>query len=645
MSLLQSFAEWAQRVWPLAVNHFWQATLCALAALLLARLLHRAAPSARYAILLLALAKFALPASLLSWAGQQLGANLSLFWQAEEPAGDGIRILSQLAQPFSEPGASQFSASVNVATASSHWLAAWLAAVWLSGTACLLARWFYRRKQFAKSLRLTPQVSDGREWQVLQRLRNELGGRREIALLLSGEVLEPGVWRVWRPVIVLPAGLAAKLSDAELEAVLLHELVHIRRWDNLVGAMQMWLCCACWFHPLVWWLDRRLLAERELVCDERVIRRFGEARTYAAGLWKVVQFGLGWPVAGVSRVTGSNLKWRIEQMLKADFVRVPVLRQRVLASIAGASLVIFSLVLGRSAQTNVWAQQEQASANPQVSQGDGAAPGEGQGPSRGAAASKGSGSASGGGSGSGSGSSSGAGGGSGAGNGSGGGSGQGASGGNGQGVGASSANGFASGLGQGLSDTPDSQTEALGSTSFRKELNLYPAKLELAEQDATGQQRPLSQQELLEKARAIPVRIENRDDAPVLIQQADVKTVIRQKSEADDQPLTDLAQLEAAKLLIQRFAVTLQNRSSKPVKQVQCELVNPGLSKEMPLPPAPMLRARRLGPSESYVHGQEVTVHYLVPKDKTFSITGFSVRVVLVEYEDGTVWKADAATK
>ncbi len=73
--------------------------------------------------------------------------------------------------------------------------------------------------------------------------------------------------------------------------------------------------------------------------------------------------------------------------------------------------------------------------------------------------------------------------------------------------------------------------------------------------------------------------------------------------------------------------------------------MNPGLSKEMPLPPAPMLRARRLGPSESYVHGQEVTVHYLVPKDKTFSITGFSVRVVLVEYEDGTVWKADAATK
>lgn len=629
MSFLQSFAEWAQRVWPLAVNHFWQATLCALAALLLARLLHRAAPSARYAILLLALAKFALPASLLSWAGQQLGANLSVFWQAEAPAGDGIRILSQLAQPFSEPGASQFSASVNVATAPHHWLAAWLAAIWLSGTACLLARWFYRRKQFAKSLRLTPQVSDGREWQVLQRLRNELGCRREIALLLCVEVLEPGVWRVWRPVIVLPAGLAAKLSDAELEAVLLHELVHIRRWDNLVGAMQMWLCCACWFHPLVWWLDRRLLAERELVCDERVIRRFGEARTYAAGLWKVVQFGLGWPVAGVSRVTGSNLKWRIEQMLKADFVRVPVLRQRVLASIAGASLVIFSLALGRSAQTNVWAQQEQASADQQVSQGDGAVPGEGQGPSRGAAASKGSGSASGGGSGSGSGSSSGAGGGSSTGAGSGSGSGQGASGGNGQGSGAGGASGFASGFGQSLFAAPDMQT----------------GKPDIAKQDVAGQQSPLSQQELLEKARAIPVRIENRDDAPVLIQQADVKTVIRQKSEADDQPLTDLAQLEAAKLLIQRFAVTLQNRSSKPVKQVQCELVNPGLSKEMPLPPAPMLRARRLGPSESYVHGQEVTVHYLVPKDKTFSITGFSVRVVLVEYEDGTVWKADSATK
>jgi TonB family protein len=126
------------------------------------------------------------------------------------------------------------------------------------------------------------------------------------------------LWRVRHPVIVLPEGVAGRLSDEEIEAVMTHELVHALHRDNLIGSLQMIVCSLLWFHPLAWLIDRRLLAEREIWCDETVIRLGGEPKLYATSLWKVVQFGLGWPVAAVSRAAGSNLKRRIERMLTSN---------------------------------------------------------------------------------------------------------------------------------------------------------------------------------------------------------------------------------------------------------------------------------------------------------------------------------------
>src|SRR5262249_23083566 len=134
-------------------------------------------------------------------------------------------------------------------------------------------------------------------------------------------------------------GLAERLSDGELESVLAHELFHVKRFDNLLGSLQFFVCCLFWFHPLVWLIDRRLIEERELMCDERVILSGAAPDAYAAGLWKVVQFGLGWPVEGVSRATGANLKRRIKHMLNAD--------HRSKSSMAGRALCglkVFSLI-------------------------------------------------------------------------------------------------------------------------------------------------------------------------------------------------------------------------------------------------------------------------------------------------------------
>jgi TonB family protein len=118
-----------------------------------------------------------------------------------------------------------------------------------------------------------------------------------------------------------------------------HELFHVKRFDNLFGSLQMFVCCLFWFHPLVWLIDRRLVEERELVCDELVVLSGAAPEAYAASLWKVVQFGFGWPVEGVSRAAGSNLKRRIKLMLNANHRSKSSTASRALAGITFVALI------------------------------------------------------------------------------------------------------------------------------------------------------------------------------------------------------------------------------------------------------------------------------------------------------------------
>ena len=123
---------------------------------------------------------------------------------------------------------------------------------------------------------------------ALDGARERAGVAAEVALRLSPEIDGPGVWGLRRPVLLLPDGIAEHLAPAELEAVLLHELEHVRRRDNLFGLFQTALRCLYWFHPLVWWLERRMLAERERACDDRVVALGAAPRLYAKSLLKVV---------------------------------------------------------------------------------------------------------------------------------------------------------------------------------------------------------------------------------------------------------------------------------------------------------------------------------------------------------------------
>ncbi len=99
-----------------------------------------------------------------------------------------------------------------------------------------------------------------------------------------------------------------RLTPSQLEAVLAHELCHVRRRDNLTSVIHMIVEAVFWFHPLVWWIGARLVEERELACDEEVLRLGSEPRVYAEGILNVCKLYVESPLRCVSGVTGSNLE-------------------------------------------------------------------------------------------------------------------------------------------------------------------------------------------------------------------------------------------------------------------------------------------------------------------------------------------------
>ncbi|MFL6336373.1 MAG: M56 family metallopeptidase [Pyrinomonadaceae bacterium] len=339
-ALHETYARASARLWPALANHMWQATLFALLVLAATLLLQRAAPArVRFALWLAAALKFALPAALFALLGGALDVRDIL------PTSDGAT--APLVLKFAEPVQIQPDAKesiVPVSGAQGHTeIFCLLTLAWASGAFVLFAVWLVRRREFVRSVRSGVEAWSGREFETLGRARVRLGLKTKVLLVLSEEGTEPGVWRTRRPVLVLPERVAAQLDEEELETVLLHELAHVERRDNLWGNFQTALECVFWFNPSVWLVGRRLLAERERACDERVLEAGGAAGAYAAGILKVVRFCSGWRVAGVSSAaSGSNLRRRIEMIMRGEggASRVRAWHRALVSGAAAAALLL-----------------------------------------------------------------------------------------------------------------------------------------------------------------------------------------------------------------------------------------------------------------------------------------------------------------
>src|SRR5262249_12981918 len=137
---------------------------------------------------------------------------------------------------------------------------------------------------------------------------------------------------------------------------------HVQRRDNLAAALHMLVEAIFWFHPLVWWLGTRLIAERERACDEEVLESGNDRQVYAESILKICEFCVGSPVPCVSSVTGADLKKRIARIMSEHTSRKLNLQRKLLLIAASVLVVAAPIAAGmfRAAPTTAASQIESA---------------------------------------------------------------------------------------------------------------------------------------------------------------------------------------------------------------------------------------------------------------------------------------------
>jgi beta-lactamase regulating signal transducer with metallopeptidase domain len=124
---------------------------------------------------------------------------------------------------------------------------------------------------------------------ALRETLNQFGSSRRVALCTSGRVRVPTAIGFLKPAVVIPNWALQELSPSELNAILLHELAHLRRWDDWTNLAQRILSAFLFFHPAIWWIGERLSREREMACDDFVLAATSNPRGYAQCLVTVAE--------------------------------------------------------------------------------------------------------------------------------------------------------------------------------------------------------------------------------------------------------------------------------------------------------------------------------------------------------------------
>ncbi len=350
---------WAD-VLPGLANHLWQSTVFGAAAGLLTLILRKQHARIRYGLWLAASLKFFIPFSLLV----NLGSLLS--WSRGSAPAQAVlyATMEELSQPFTQfpaftPTAPQPAPST-VGPSLLHLLPSLLVAAWLCGIAVVLFLWFARWRRISAAMREAAPLLEGPEVEALRRQERIAGIRNLIAMLSSQTSLEPGIFGIARPVLIWPQGISQHLDATHMEAILAHEVWHVRRRDNLTAAVHMVVEALFWFHPLVWWLGGRLVEERERACDEQVVATGGERQIYAESILKVCEFCVGSPLPCVSGVTGADLKKRMVYIMTERFARKLDFGRKLLLTAAGFLALTLPIVFGLVNAPKMRAQEQAA---------------------------------------------------------------------------------------------------------------------------------------------------------------------------------------------------------------------------------------------------------------------------------------------
>ncbi|NIA55248.1 M56 family metallopeptidase [Massilia sp. TW-1] len=160
--------------------------------------------------------------------------------------------------------------------------------------------------------------AEERVWQTrLARLAARCGIDRDVRLRIVDSLASPVTAGCWRPIVLVPAALVTGMPPQLLEALLAHELGHVRRHDYLVNLVQTVIEALLFYHPAVWWISRRIRHEREQIADDFAARRLGEPRRLARALSELerLQFSSHHLAQAAA---GGDLMARIRRLVRPD---------------------------------------------------------------------------------------------------------------------------------------------------------------------------------------------------------------------------------------------------------------------------------------------------------------------------------------
>ena len=233
-------------------------------------------------------------------------------------------------------------------TLSSSWTLC-LFAAWALGAGLLLLRLavgFWRVRRLRKNCSEIEVASLDSEIGAIVR---DFETRGRVRLCVSDDVALPAAVGFFRPAIVFPAALLPHLSPEETKIILLHELAHLRRWDDWTNLAQKVAKAVFFFHPAVWWIENRLTLEREMACDDMVLAQTASPRAYASSLISFAEKlhsarTLALAQALVSRM--HQMSQRVTHILDAKRPSHSRVWKPVLGFSAGLVAMVFALVFG-----------------------------------------------------------------------------------------------------------------------------------------------------------------------------------------------------------------------------------------------------------------------------------------------------------
>jgi beta-lactamase regulating signal transducer with metallopeptidase domain len=291
-----------------ALLHFiWQGALIGLLAALVLDALRNSRPQARYAVACLALLLCVLTpiaTILLVLAPDILGTDFDNVFatsshDAATPVGGALSVLAPT-------------------TAQLHAYLPAIVAMWAAGT-CLLSLRMALGLAWVRRMRNVPQSPAQLAWQArLDAMAVRFLPGRSVALRLVDKLESPVSAGWWHPVVLLPVGLLTRMPTDLIEALLAHELAHIRRHDYLINLLQNAIEAVLFYHPVVWWLSHRIRVEREQIADQLASDMACTPRRLALALSELSDLQRAAPGLAVhmaQAANGNQLMSRIQRLL------------------------------------------------------------------------------------------------------------------------------------------------------------------------------------------------------------------------------------------------------------------------------------------------------------------------------------------